>query len=69
MAHFLLRMALRLQATQHLLHTYDDEGNNRDGEDHVGDEPVAVLGGHTLGVQEYEQRNRQKRRKRASSEA
>src|ERR671912_4034 len=44
MAHFLLRMALRLQATQHLLHTYDDEGNNRDGEDNVGDEPVAVLG-------------------------
>src|ERR671910_231475 len=59
MAHFLLRMALRLQATQHLLHTYDDEGNNRDGEDHVGDEPVAVLGGHTLGVQEDEQSNRQ----------
>src|ERR671921_2680160 len=52
-------MALRSQATKHLLHTYDDERNHRDDEDHVGDEPVAVLGGHTLGVQEYEQSNRQ----------
>ena len=51
-------MALRSQATQHLLHTHDDEGYHRDGEDHVGDEPVAVLGGHTLGVQEDEQSNR-----------
>src|SRR5215204_1674313 len=50
---------LRLQATQHLLHSDHDEGNHRDGEDNVRDEPVAVLGGHTLGVQEDEQSNRQ----------
>src|SRR5215213_4203409 len=60
MAHFLLRMALQSQGTKHLLHSDYDEGNHRDSEDHVRDEPVAVLGGHTLGVQEYEQRNRQK---------
>ena len=43
------------EATQDLLHADDDEGNHRDGEDHVGDDPVAVLGGHAAGVQEPEQ--------------
>src|SRR5215218_6745470 len=52
-------MSLRLQATYHLLHSDHDEGNHRDGEDHVRCEPVAVLGGYTLGVQEDEQSNRQ----------
>src|ERR687890_1453880 len=59
MAHMLLRTALRLHVTYHLLYTDRDEGKHRDDEDHVGDEPVAVRGGHTLGVQEYEQSNRQ----------
>ena len=60
---------LRSKATQHLLHTYDDEGNHRDGEDHVGDEPVAVFGATRSEFSSMSSVTAKNGRKRAPSEA